>query len=143
MVSLVFTKSQGLVGSFVNFNHFLFGDLAFHGPFPRSPFGLPYLLGRSHFKDLFTCTPLQGHLHLVFKSPFSSFFHCQALAPFYLVPLLFCKSISMSHGPFISMQGPWSISLGQISSFNFLGINKVFISIASKVLNIKIVQHIT
>ena len=37
MVWLVFTKSQGLVGSFVSFNHFLFEDFAFHDPFPSEP----------------------------------------------------------------------------------------------------------
>ena len=140
MVWLVFTKSQGLVGSFASFNHFLFEDFAFHDPFPSEPLLGSLIYQASLISRTSSLALLYRVICILFSRPLSLLSFIVRIWPhFTQFPYLFCKSISMSHGSLITMQGPWSISLGQICSFNFLGINKVFILIASKVFNIKIV----
>ena len=100
MVSLVFTKSQGLVGSFVNFNHFLFGDLAFHGPFPSDPFWAPLFTRQVSF---------QGPLHL--HSFIGSFASCFQVPFLFFLSLLGFGPILLSSPAFFVKAFPWAMGL--------------------------------
>ena len=77
-------SSQCLVGSFVIF---FSGTLPFMAPSLVNPFWAPLFTGQVSFQGSLHLHPSIGLFAPCFQGPFSSFFHCWALAPFYLVPL--------------------------------------------------------
>ena len=93
-------KSQGLVGSFVIFNHFLFGDLAFHGSFPSEPPLGSLIYWAGLISRISSLAPLYRVVCTLFSRPFLFF-----------LSLLGCGPILLSSPASFVRAFPWAMSL--------------------------------